>query len=143
MPCVRDILSGKSGVVVTVSPETDVLDAVRKMNQHRIGALVVLDAGAVVGMFTERDVLRLVGALRDVAQLRVGDVMTSNVTTAKPATDLEEISEIMRSRRIRHIPVVNTGELVGMVSMGDINAWSVQHAARQLEGLNEYIYGRA
>lgn len=147
MPCVTDILANKDGYVFTISPSAEVLEAVRKMNQRRIGALVVVDGesypGRVVGMFTERDVLRLVGALQDVAHLRVGDVMTREVVTVGPETDLEEVQEIMKTRRVRHLPIVDAeGVLVGMVSIGDLNAWAVEHQARQLAGMHDYIYGR-
>lgn len=147
MPCVTEILANKDGYVFTISPSAEVLEAVRKMNQRRIGALVVVDGesypGRVVGMFTERDVLRLVGALQDVAHLRVGDVMTREVVTVGPETDLEDVQEIMKTRRVRHLPIVDgEGVLVGMVSIGDLNAWAVEHQARQLAGMHDYIYGR-
>lgn len=147
MPCVSDILANKEGYVFTIPPSAEVLEAVRKMNQRRIGALVVVDGetypGRVVGMFTERDVLRLVGALQDVTSLRVGEVMTRDVVTVSPDADIEEVQEIMKSRRIRHLPVVDRdGVLVGLVSIGDLNAWAVEHQARQLAGMHDYIYGR-
>jgi CBS domain-containing protein len=148
MPSVREILAAKEAYVFTVNPNTEVLEAVRKMNQRRIGALVVVDAehrgGRVVGMFTERDVLRLVGTLQDVAHLHVGEVMTRDVVTITPESDLEEVQEVMKTRRVRHLPVVDKdGYLMGMVSIGDVNAWCVEHQARQLAGMQEYIYGRA
>lgn len=147
MPSVSEILASKDGYVFTIPPSAEVLEAVRKMNQRRIGALVVVDGetypGRVVGMFTERDVLRLVGALQDVAHLRVGEVMTRDVVTVAPDADVEEVQEIMKTRRIRHLPVVDgEGVLVGLVSIGDVNAWAVEHQARQLAGMHDYIYGR-
>jgi CBS domain-containing protein len=139
-----DLLREKDAAVYTVSMETDVLEAVRQMNRHRIGALVVLHGGRVAGMFTERDVLRLVDALRDLAHLRVGDVMTRNIATIEPCTEVDDIQEMMRTRRVRHLPVIaDDGRLVGMVSIGDVNAWCVAQQAAQLEGLTEYIHGRA
>ncbi|MFN4242355.1 MAG: CBS domain-containing protein [Tepidisphaerales bacterium] len=147
MPCVSEILANKDGYVFTIPPSAEVLEAVRKMNQRRIGALVVVDGetypGRVVGMFTERDVLRLVGALQDVTSLRVGEVMTRDVVTVSPDADIEEVQEIMKTRRIRHLPVVDRdGVLVGLVSIGDLNAWAVEHQARQLAGMHDYIFGR-
>lgn len=144
MPTVQDLLTSKNGPIYTIPPSFSVLDATRKMNQHRIGALVVVDAGQVVGMFTERDVLRLVAALQDVCHITVRDVMSRDIFTASMCTDLEEIQELMRNRRVRHVPIVDESQMLcGIISIGDLNAWCVAHQARQLEGLNEYIYGRA
>lgn len=143
MPTVREILREKDSTVVTIQPEAEVLEAVRKMNQHRIGALVVIQDGQIVGMFTERDVLRLVGALRDLSHLHIRDVMTRDVVVTHANTDLDEVQELMKTRRVRHIPVLDHhAALAGLVSMGDLNAWCVGHQARQLESLNDYIYGR-
>jgi len=147
MANVREIMASKEGYVFTITPGAEVLEAVRKMNYRRIGALVVVDTehqtGRVVGMFTERDVLRLVGTLQDVAHLRVGDVMTRDVVTVLPDADLEEVQEAMKNRRVRHLPIVDReGFLMGMISIGDVNAWCVEHQARQLAGMHEYIYGR-
>lgn len=144
MPTSDDLLRLKHGPVLTVAMDADVLEAVRRMNRDRIGALVVIDHDRVVGMFTERDVLRLVAALRDLAHLHVGDVMTRDIVTVRPCTDIDEIQETMRSRKVRHLPVINDeGVLTGMISMGDVNAWCVANQAQQLEGLTEYIHGRA
>jgi CBS domain-containing protein len=148
MPCVHEILALKDSdqehLVYTIPPTISVHDAVRKMNLHRIGALVVVDDGQVVGMFTERDVLRLVGALQTVTHIMVRDVMTRDVCTVTPTTDIEDAQELMRSRRIRHLPVIDPiGRLTGIVSIGDLNAWCVAHQARQIEGLHDYIHGRA
>lgn len=147
MPNVREILASKEGYVFTITPTAEVLEAVRKMNQRRIGALVVVDSenrgGRVVGMFTERDVLRLVGTLQDVAHLRVGDVMTRDVVTVAPDADMEKVQEMMKNHRVRHLPIVDDeGYLMGLISIGDINAWCVEHQARQLAGMHDYIYGR-
>lgn len=147
MPNVREILASKEGYVFTITPTAEVLEAVRKMNHRRIGALVVVDSehrgGRVVGMFTERDVLRLVGTLQDVAHLRVGDVMTRDVVTVAPEADLEKVQEMMKNHRVRHLPIVDdAGYLMGLISIGDVNAWCVEHQARQLAGMHDYIYGR-
>lgn len=143
MPTSIDLLKLKDGPLVTVSTDADVLDAVRQMNRHRIGALVVTDRNRIVGMFTERDVLRLVAALRDLAHLHVGDVMTRDPVTIAPCTEIDDIQETMRNRKVRHLPVVtDDGAVTGMISIGDVNAWCVAHQAQQLEGLTDYIHGR-
>src|SRR5690606_7294249 len=143
MPSVADILSNKGGDIHTTRPDATVLDATRRMNQHQIGALVVMEADRVVGIITERDVLRrVVAAERHPAQVLVGDVMTSKVICCSMQTDVDEVSTIMRDRRIRHLPVCDPkGNLLGLVSIGDVNA---QHASTQeqtITFLNDYLYG--
>ena len=145
MPSVRDVLSSKGFKVYSTSPESTVLDAVGRMNEHKIGALVVMDGEEVVGMFTERDVLRrVVGQERSPSATTVGEVMTSEVVCCKPDADLDDVATIMTNRRVRHVPVCDgNGQLVGMVSMGDVNAHNASNQQSTIHFLNEYIYGRA
>ncbi len=144
MPTVRDVLTDKASHLHSVSPQTSALDAIHKMNQAGIGALVVMQNEQIVGMFTERDVLRrVVGEERSPAQTLVAEVMTGAVICVEPDTDLDEVSEIMKQRRIRHLPVCKAGKLLGMISIGDVNAVHASNQQAQLHYLNEYIYGRA
>jgi CBS domain-containing protein len=145
MPTVRDVLASKVQGVQCTTPDTSVLEAVNQMNEYKIGALVVVDGGKVVGMFTERDVLRrLVGEQRLPSETRVGQIMTTTVVRCTPETDLDEVSALMATRRIRHLPVCNgDGKLLGMVSMGDVNALHASSQEAHITFLNEYIYGRA
>ena len=145
MPTVHDLLSSKpSNRVYTISPAASVLDAVEKMNELKIGALVVMEDGQVLGIFTERDVLhRVVGEMRRPATTTLNDVMTREVVCVEPNTDLDEVSTIMKDRRIRHVPVCDRDlGLMGMISIGDINAYHASHREATLHYLNEYIYGR-
>jgi CBS domain-containing protein len=100
--------------------------------------------GQVVGMFTERDVLRrVVGEQRDPATALVGETMTTEVVCVTPHTELDEVGAIMQSKRIRHVPVCDEhGALLGMVSIGDLNAWRSTNQQATIHYLNEYIYGR-
>ena len=146
MPTVRDVLAVKGEMLFTISPASTVLEATRKMNQHKIGALVVMDdGGRVIGMFTERDVLqRVVAQELPPASVRVADVMTREVVCCMPDDDLDEISAIMKQRRVRHVPVCDAdGGLHGIISMGDVNAQYASNAEQQIHFLNEYLYGRA
>lgn len=145
MPTVRSVLASKIQGVESTSPEATVLDAVHQMNEHLIGALVVMDEGRVVGMFTERDVLRrVVGDDRSPADTKVGQVMTSKVVCCDPDTDLDEVATLMKNRRIRHVPVCDGhGKLLGMISIGDLNAAHTSTQEATIHFLNEYIYGRA
>ena len=104
------VLAHKGASVHYVIPETPVLDAVRKMNQERIGALLVCEQGEMVGIFTERDVLiRIVDEGRDPKATRVVDVMTQNVVAVRPDTGVEEAMAIISDRRFRHLPVSRRG----------------------------------
>jgi CBS domain-containing protein len=145
MPTVRDVLASKVNGVESTSPDATVLDAVHQMNEHKIGALVVMDGGQVVGMFTERDVLRrIVGDGRDPAATKVAQVMTSKVVCCEADADLDEVATLMKNRRIRHVPVCNgAGKLLGMVSIGDVNAVHTSTQEAHITFLSEYIYGRA
>ena len=145
MPSVREVLSSKGSTVYSTSPDATVLEAVERMNDHKIGALVVMDGEDVVGMFTERDVLRrVVGQERSPSATKVGDVMTSEVVCCKPDADLDDVAAIMKNRRVRHVPVCDRGgQLVGMVSMGDVNSYNASNQQSHIHFLNEYIYGRA
>ena len=153
MATVEDLLAIKGARVVSIEPDVTVLDATRKMNRWKIGSLVVTsDSGdeatgceRVIGMFTERDVLtRVVGAQLDPATTRVEEVMTRGVIFARRETDVDEIADMMRGRRIRHLPVCDAAEqLIGLISIGDLNAWRATGQATTIEHLNDYILGRA
>ncbi|MGH7180019.1 MAG: CBS domain-containing protein [Tepidisphaeraceae bacterium] len=145
MPCAFDILRGKDSTVHSIEPDATVLAATHKMNQYKLGALVVMQSGKLVGMFTERDVLtRVVGEQRSPATTIVADVMTSQVIYATPQTEIEELASIMQQKRIRHVPICDeSGKLHGMISIGDVNAYHVSHQEEQIHFLNDYIYGRA
>ncbi len=145
MPTVTSVLATKGSNVHSVSPIATVNEAVNKMNQHKIGALVVMAGGQVVGMFTERDVLRrVVGENRSPGETMVDDVMTADVVCCGPDAQLDEVATIMKNRRIRHLPVCGEdGELLGMISIGDVNAHHASDQEATIHFLNEYIYGRA
>lgn len=144
MPTALEMLSQKGTRVYTIAPDATVLEATRRMNLHRIGALVVMEEDRVAGIFTERDVLqRVIGEQANPADIHVGEVMTREVACCTPDTSLEEMSEIMRDRRIRHIPICDeAGALIGLISIGDINAHHAINQQMQIHYLNEFIYGR-
>jgi CBS domain-containing protein len=145
MATLRDILSRKGPHVFTIGPGASVMDAATLMNEHKIGALVVIDDGrGVVGMFTERDVLRrVVGEQRDPVTTRVEDVMTTEVACATPETTVEEARGAMKNRRIRHLPLVDEDRrLTGLISIGDLNAYQTSDHEYTIYMLQEYLYGR-
>jgi CBS domain-containing protein len=144
MPNVREILARKGSHVFTIGPGATALEGALLMNEHKIGALVVIDAGRVIGMFTERDVLRrVVGEHRDPATTLVGDVMSSEVVCCTAETTIEEARGAMKNRRVRHLPLVD-GEyrLQGLISIGDLNAYEASNQEQTIFLLQEYLYGR-
>jgi CBS domain-containing protein len=144
MASVRDILARKGSHVFTVGQDATVLDAALLMNEHRIGAMVVIEAGRVVGMFTERDVLRrVVAEQRDPARTRVAEVMTAEVFCCSPETTIEEARGAMKNHRIRHLPLVDGDRrLQGLISIGDLNAHAAADSEHTIYLLQEYLHGR-
>lgn len=144
MATVRDILAKKGGQVLSIGGSDTVLQAARFMAQHKIGAVLVLEDEHISGMFSERDILqRVVAEGRDPATTKVEEVMTTEVACCTPETSVEEARGAMKNRRIRHLPVVDGDErLLGVVSIGDLNAFQVAHQEQTIFLLNEYLYGR-
>jgi CBS domain-containing protein len=145
METVADLLAGKLGDVVATSPNASVRQATWLMNDHSIGSLLVTESDRLVGIFTERDVLRRVVAEgRSPETTPVNDVMTREVVCVTPETLIEEVADLMRRRRIRHVPIINADEsVVGVVSIGDINAHRFAACATELVQVQAYIMGRA
>ena len=149
MATVSHLLATKSGChVFSVSPETTVFDATRLMNAEHIGALLVVQTSPagdeLVGIFTERDVLRrVVAAGRQSDFTSVGAVMTRDIITCSIDTQLEEIAELMRVERIRHLPVLEGNQhIAGLISIGDLNAYKSGNCQLALQAAENYIQGR-
>ncbi len=142
MTHVRDILKVKGSEVVTIGRDDTVLDAAGKMNQRRIGALVVMKDQKLVGIFTERDVMnRVVAAQKDSAATRVHEVMTAKVACCTPDTDLEECRMAMTKHKIRHLPVMEDEKLVGLLSIGDLVARELAAQQETIRFLHDYMQG--
>ena len=144
MPTVQDVLANKGSSLHAVDSQMTVLKATQLMNEHKIGAVVVTENGRVAGIFTERDVLtRVVAQQLPPAETLVADVMTRDVICCDTTADLDDVSAIMKDRRIRHIPVcMNEGELAGLISIGDVNAQYASNQQQHIHFLSDYIYGR-
>lgn len=137
---ITSILDRKGRTVFSVSPTMSVADAVSEMNRHRVGSVLVLDAGKLVGIFTERDVLRrVVGACLDPKRALVADVMTANVITISPEATVEDTMVLFTEKRCRHLPVLDQGRLVGTISIGDITRWMADSHRAEAEHLKNYI----
>jgi len=133
------ILSGKKPLI-SVSTTTSIREITALLYQHRIGAVLVVEDGAILGIVSERDIvagLHLHGpAVLDTA---AGIVMTAPVVTVAPTASIAEAMGVMTNRRIRHLPVVDCGELLGLVSIGDLVKRRIDDAEREAASLKEYI----
>ena len=145
MSTLSEILREKEGSpLLSIEHGASVLDAVHRMNDCSVGALIVNEVGRMIGIFTERDVLRrVVGKQLDPATVCVGEVMTGRVICCTPATSIDEARELMRAQRIRHLPVLDSeGDVVGVISIGDLNAYQTTHQETTIHYLHEYLHGR-
>jgi len=139
----KEIIEMKGAHVHSVSPKASVLDAVRQMNEERIGCLLVKEDDAVVGIFTERDVLtRVVDSGLDPAGTRVSEVMTTDPVSVRSTLTVPEAMAVVTERRCRHLPVIEEGRLIGMVSIGDLTRWAVRGQAIHIQHLVDYITGK-
>lgn len=136
------LLERKGSAVHAVNSSVTIAEAVAEMNRHRIGSVVVLDGDRLAGIFTERDVLlRVVGQSIEPNRKGVAEVMTRNLITVTPETTVEETMVIFAEKRCRHLPVIENGRLVGLVSIGDISRWIADSHRAEAEHLKNYITG--
>lgn len=137
---IRNILARKGPHVHAIDPQASVAEAVELMNELRIGSLVVIDGEEIVGIFTERDVLRrVVAACVDPRTTLVSSVMTRELITVEPMTTLAMALSLITEHRCRHLPVVEDGRLVGLVSAGDLTAYLVSDQQQTIWDLYFYI----
>lgn len=140
---IRQILQGKAvNALYSVRSDETVLDALKLMAEKNIGAVLVVDNGELTGIFSERDYARkIVLKDRHSDDTRVADVMTPNVITIEPDQRLEECMVIMSDRHIRHLPVVDKGELIGIISINDVVTAIIGDQKTRIDSLESYISG--
>jgi len=133
-------LDGKSPEVHAVAPGAAVIDAIRLMAEKSIGAVVVMEGPALVGILSERDYARKI-VLRDRSSrdTRVEDIMTAQVVTVTPAQQVAHCLQLVTQHRIRHLPVVEGDHVVGVISIGDLVKSVIDAQARELDQLQQYI----
>ena len=138
---VSDILSQKGGSVFTVTPGTSVAQVSQQLSVRRIGSVLVLDSeGGVAGIVSERDLVRALASHGAKAlELEARQVMTRDVGTCDPDESIDQVMETMTSGRFRHLPVVRHGELLGLVSIGDIVKARIEETTHETEALKAYI----
>jgi len=142
MSIVSEILDHKGGMVLSVNVNESVFDAINLMAQVNIGAVLVQNGDTISGIFTERDYLQKI-ALKSLSsqRTRVGDVMTSPVISADPDDSIQQCMETMTTCRCRHLPVVESGKLLGIVSIGDLVKRMLDEKESEVEQLSQYITG--
>jgi CBS domain-containing protein len=143
MASVAEILGGKGGNVIRIDGGATVFDAVKLMVEANVGALLVTDGAEIAGIFTERDYLRRIAVEgRRSRDTLVREVMSTPVICVTPETTVEEGMALMTDRRVRHAPVVADGELVGMISIGDLVKFISTQQSFQIQYLTDYISAR-
>lgn len=140
---VADILRHKGSRVVTINREATVFVAISKMVENNVGSILVTEGKTVCGIFTERDYLRrIILQGRTSKTTRIEDVMTSDVITSAPHASLRKCMETMTIHRCRHLPIVEKGELVGVISLGDCVKELLNEAEARVQNLTDYITGQ-
>jgi CBS domain-containing protein len=139
---VSEILRGKQADVLKIDASATVFDAIKKIVEQNVGSILVTRDGDVVGIMTERDYLRKIAIFgRTSHDTLVGEIMSSPLMYVTPETSIEEAMAIMTDRRIRHLPVVENDEVVGIVSIGDVVKFQSREQSFQIKYLTEYISG--
>jgi len=140
MRTVRQLLNDKPAAIYSVSADTPVIEAIRLMARERIGAVLVMEGARLLGIVSERDYARkVVLEGRSSRDTPARTIMTAEVVTVTPEQNVAACMEIVTTRRIRHLPVVEDGAVIGMVSIGDLVAAVIAEQRAQLEQLQRYI----
>jgi CBS domain-containing protein len=143
MKNVRDILNSKpGGTTYSIEPDAMVVEALKLMAEKRVGALLVLEGGKPVGIFSERDYARKIALLdRSSRTTAVRQVMTSDIIWASPSDTMEHCMQLMTDKRIRHLPVLENGELIGLISIGDLVKNIIEDQKAMILQLEQYVRG--
>lgn len=141
MKPVSELLKKQSGTLWHVRPDDSVFDALKLLADHEVGALVVMDGGALVGVFSERDYTRKVALQgRNSKDTRVAEIMSGKVIAVTPKTGTRDCMALMREKRIRHLPVVEHGTVMGMISIRDLMADIIDDHELTIQQLEQYIH---
>jgi CBS domain-containing protein len=141
MESVSQLLQDKGGSVLSVTPGTSVFDALKLMAEKNVGALLVMEGGALRGIMSERDYARKVILLGKSSQdIAVRDIMSDKVVTVSPAQTVDECMALMTDRRIRHLPVVDNGRVTGVLSIGDLVKAVIAEQQQTIQQLESYIH---
>jgi CBS domain-containing protein len=140
---VRDILKTKNYPSITITPRITVYEALKIMVDNNIGALIVLEENKLIGIFTERDYARKVILLGKTSKdTLISEIMSTNLITVTPDNSMEDCMQLMTNKFIRHLPVLENDELIGIVSIGDVVKYIINEQKFIIEHLEHYIKGR-
>jgi len=143
MTTVRDVLDRKGRQVYSVNPEDSVYRALEIMSDHRVGALMVVDSGKLVGVVSERDYARKIALKgKSSRDTNVGEIMTRNVYCIRPGARIEDCMALMTEKSVRHLPVMEEDGLDGVISIGDVVKATITHQEFIIEQLEHFISGR-
>jgi CBS domain-containing protein len=141
---VKNVLQVKDNKSISVTPDTTVFQSLQLMVESNVGALLVMEENELVGIFTERDYARkVILAGKSSKQARVSEVMTANPITVTPDHTIEECMWLMTDRYIRHLPVTDNGNLLGIISIGDLVGFIIKEQKSIIGNLEQYIRGNA
>jgi CBS domain-containing protein len=141
MKTVREIIESKRPRLLSISPGATVYDALKTMAEHEVGALVVLDQAQLVGMFSERDYARKVILHgKSSRETMVSEIMTSRVLWITPDQTVDQCMALMTDKRVRHLPVMERNQVVGMTSIGDVVKEVISEQRFVIEQLEQYIH---
>jgi CBS domain-containing protein len=142
MSTVQQLLSQKGNTVLSAGPDDTVYDAIKKMADENVGSLVVMEHGKLIGIITERHYSRDVFLKgRSSPQTKVSEVMERNVVCVRPSQSVDVCMALMNAKRVRHLPVIDDGRLVGIVSIGDLVNSIISDREFTIEQLEHYIHG--
>jgi len=140
MVSISQLLKHKGDAIYAVRPDDNVFEAIRRMADHGIGALLVLEGDALEGIVSERDYARkVILEGKSSRSTPVADIMTREVITIDPGKSVDQALEVMSSKRIRHLPVVEDDRVVGVLSIGDLVQSIIETQQQQIENLEQYI----
>ncbi len=142
MGAVNSILKGKGNIIFTIPPDTIVYNALEIMVEKNVSALLVMENDKLAGIFTERDYARKV-ILKGKAskETKIGEIMTRELVTVSPETSLDSCMRLMTGKLIRHLPVVENGQLAGIISIGDVVKYIIEEQKFIIENMEHYITG--
>lgn len=139
---ISSLLHHKGATVWTITPEATVFDAIKLMADKNIGAVPVMSHGVLAGIFTERDYTRKIALQGKTSkQTQVKEVLSRKIITVMPSDSIEDCMRIMTENRVRHLPVLQDGELVGIISIGDLVNWTISAQDATIAQMEQYIAG--
>ena len=142
MATVRSVLNNKGNKIWSLNSDATVMDALKLMAEKGVGAVLVMDGDQLVGIFSERDYARRGVLMGRGVDATMDEMMTSPVLAINPDRTMEDVQAIMTDRHFRHLPVMENGKVVGLISIGDVVKYIIDEQANHISGLENYIMGR-